>query len=67
VKYLAVAAGVAILILGVLYMFNQGNVNQKLAETKGFVRVCVDGVMYIQFPKGASVQYEKNGSIKLCN
>lgn len=27
---------------------------------------CVDGVLYLQFPSGASVAYDTNGKVKTC-
>jgi len=31
------------------------------------LETCHDGVMYLQFSSGATVAYNKNGSIKLCD
>ncbi len=28
---------------------------------------CIHGVAYVQFPTGASVMYDRNGKILLCN
>ena len=36
------------------------------ATTTGFSRMCVDGVQYIQFTSGATVAYNKDGSVKGC-
>jgi hypothetical protein len=34
--------------------------------TGGATKECVDGVQYLQFTSGASVAYNKDGSIKRC-
>lgn len=30
-------------------------------------RICVGGVSYLQFTSGASVEYNRDGTIKTCN
>ena len=50
-----------------LLFFNQGRINTEIAQRVGYTKVCVDKVSYLVFPNGASVQYNENGSIKLCN
>jgi hypothetical protein len=37
-----------------------------VANTTGYSRTCVDGVMYLQFPSGATPQYNINGSLRGC-
>jgi hypothetical protein len=37
-----------------------------VANTTGYSRTCVDGVMYLQFPSGATPQYNIDGSLKGC-
>ena len=34
--------------------------------TGGAAKVCVDGVMYLQFTSGATVAYLPNGQIRTC-
>lgn len=65
---LAIGIVVVLLLLGgSFYFLNEGHVNQKMAQMKGFTRVCVDDVSYLQFPSGATVQYNADGSIKRCD
>lgn len=43
-----------------------GRLNRAEAHWTGSAKVCVDGVQYLQFPSGASVQYDKNGHVVTC-
>lgn len=43
-----------------------GKIDRGVANLTGYSKSCIDGVSYIQFPSGASVEYEKDGSIKTC-
>ena len=44
-----------------------GYTDRKLAAfTGGASKTCVDGVEYLQFTSGASVAYNKDGTIKTC-
>jgi len=36
------------------------------ANLTGYAVSCVDGVAYLQFPSGVTVQYDRNGRIKTC-
>ena len=36
------------------------------ANITGHAVTCVDGVAYLQFPSGVTVQYDKSGRIKTC-
>lgn len=36
------------------------------ANITGHAVACVDGVAYLQFPSGVTVQYDRNGRIKTC-
>lgn len=38
-----------------------------VASTSGWSRVCVDGVAYLQFVSGVTVEYTREGKIKVCN
>ncbi len=38
-----------------------------IANTKGHSVECVDGVVYLQFPSGATVGYNRDGTIKVCS
>ena len=43
-----------------------GYVGRINATYTGFSKMCVEGVSYIQFTSGASVQLDKNGKIVEC-
>lgn len=43
-----------------------GKTDQLVAHYTGYSKVCVDGVQYIQFTSGASVQYDKDGKVVNC-
>lgn len=36
------------------------------ANITGYSRECVEGVSYLQFPSGVTVQYTTDGKIKTC-
>lgn len=36
------------------------------ANVTGYAVSCVDGVAYLQFPSGVTVQYDRSGRIKTC-
>ena len=50
----------------VLALTGCGKVDQVVGALTGYSKICVDGVSYLQFTSGASVQYDKNGKIVLC-
>jgi hypothetical protein len=37
-----------------------------VANATGYSRTCVEGVVYLQFPSGATPQYNIDGSLKGC-
>lgn len=43
-----------------------GKTDQLVAHYTGYSKVCVDGVQYIQFTSGASVQYDQTGKVVTC-
>jgi uncharacterized protein YxeA len=55
-----------ILLLLLLSITGCGYFERLFATTKGYSRMCVDGVEYIQFTSGATVAYNTNGTIKTC-
>lgn len=60
---------VAVLLVcwGLLDIFlSTGSAHRKIAEYTGYSAICVDGVKYIQFTSGASVQYDTNGKVVTC-
>ena len=36
------------------------------ANVTGHAVSCIDGVRYLQFPSGVTVQYERDGRVKTC-
>ena len=55
------------LIVGLLSLQGCGWFDRKLAAaTGGATQTCVDGVLYLQFTSGATVAYNKDGTIKTC-
>ena len=44
-----------------------GSWNRTVAHYTGHSEVCVKGVEYVQFPSGASVEYDRNGKVVTCN
>lgn len=59
--------GIVVLLIVIYASMQQGKINKAIAEMQGNSELCVDGVKYLQFPSGASVKYQTNGSIALCN
>ncbi len=43
-----------------------GYADRKVAALTGYTRHCIDGVSYLQFPSGATVEYTPEGKIKTC-
>lgn len=39
---------------------------QVSSVTGGATKVCVDGVVYLQFTSGATVAYNTDGTVKVC-
>lgn len=37
-----------------------------VANATGYSKACVEGVVYLQFPSGATPQYNVDGSLKGC-
>jgi uncharacterized protein YceK len=44
-----------------------GNVNKMTAGWTGYTEVTVDGVVYLQFPSGVTVKYNKDGTVVTSN
>lgn len=45
-----------------------GKMNKATADWgRGYTEMCIHGVGYLQFPSGASVEYDKNGQILRCS
>lgn len=43
-----------------------GQCQRNVAVITGHSKICVDGVSYLQFPSGVTVEYQTDGTIKLC-
>lgn len=57
---------VVVLIAAGMLLSGCGNVNHVVAGWTGSTETCVDGVKYLQFPSGATVKYNTNGTIATC-
>ena len=55
-----------ILSLIVLTLTGCGDLARNAASLTGYSRICVDGVQYIQFTSGATVQYNAEGKVVVC-
>ena len=58
----------AILVaLAAVMLVGCGALDRKMSELTGDPsKVCIDGVLYLQFTSGASVAYTPEGKVKLC-
>lgn len=43
-----------------------GKVDRMVAHYTGYSKICVDGVSYLQFTSGATVQRDRNGQVVRC-
>ncbi|OHA01148.1 MAG: hypothetical protein A3H71_02595 [Candidatus Sungbacteria bacterium RIFCSPLOWO2_02_FULL_48_13b] len=57
---------VAIALLTCLILSGCGNIERNIAGLTGFSRMCIDGVSYLQFTSGVTVEYTREGKIKTC-
>lgn len=55
-----------VLIICSITLCSCGVAEKFTAGISGSSKGCVDGVQYIQFTSGASVAYNTDGTIKLC-
>lgn len=62
----AVSVGLVLMYLAIDAYLSSGSVHRKIAEYTGYSTICVDGVKYVQFTSGASVQYDTNGKVVTC-
>jgi hypothetical protein len=51
----------------VLLITGCGKVSRIEAAYSGYSTLCVEGVSYLQFTSGATVQYTPDGKIKTCS
>lgn len=43
-----------------------GGVDRSIANITGYAKSCVDGVQYLQFVSGVTVQYNQSGQVVTC-
>ena len=43
-----------------------GKFDRGVAKIKGSAQSCIDGVLYLQFTSGATVKYNRDGTIATC-
>lgn len=55
-----------LVIAALLLLSGCGAMSRGCAVTTGYDRVCVDGVSYLQFPSGVSVEYNADGTVRKC-
>lgn len=55
-----------IFILGVIMLSGCGSVERMNAKMIGYSKMCIDGVSYIQFTSGATVQVDQLGKPISC-
>lgn len=56
-----------LVLLFLLIISACGSFQRGIATYTGYSKICVDGVEYLQFTSGASVSYNINGTIKVCD
>jgi hypothetical protein len=57
----------AVLLLLALALTGCGWFDRKVtANLTGYSTSCIEGVRYLQFPSGVTVQYERDGRPKAC-
>ena len=52
--------------LVLLTLASCGQYERTVAKVTGYSEVCVSGVVYLQFPSGATVKYQSDGNIARC-
>lgn len=57
---------VLIVLAAAITVSGCGMMDRTEATLTGYSDHCIDGVMYYQFRNGATVAYNKNGTIKTC-
>ena len=56
-----------LIVITVLFLSGCGFISREKAKLFGGAStVCVEGVLYLQFPSGSSVAYNQDGTIKKC-
>lgn len=60
-KYSILAAAVVAVM-----MSGCGKADRIIAHYTGYSKICIDGVSYLQFTSGATVQRDRNGQVVRC-
>lgn len=55
------------LLIAIFILNGCGNFSRSKAYVFGNSSECVEGVSYLQFPSGVTVQYGRDGKIKGCD
>jgi uncharacterized protein YceK len=59
---------ITLVLLTAIILSGCGWVDRKKASLAGgATKVCIDGVMYLQFTSGASVAFTTDGTVKTCS
>ena len=56
----------AVVTLLALGCWGCGSISRTTASLTGYSKSCVDGVSYLQFPSGVTVQYDREGKVVRC-
>ena len=56
----------ALVVLLGLTLCGCGGLKRTGAILSGWTKTCVEGVSYLQFPSGVTVQYDRSGKIVAC-
>lgn len=57
---------VVVLVTIVVASVGCGSLGRQVAQFTGWSKTCVEGVSYLQFPSGVTVQYGTDGKIVTC-
>lgn len=57
---------IAVLLTASFVWVGCGNLSRTTANLTGYSRQCVEGVSYLQFPSGVTVEYTPDGKVKTC-
>lgn len=53
-------------LVAVMMTAGCGKADRMIAHYTGYSKICVDGVSYLQFTSGATVQRDRNGQVVRC-
>lgn len=55
-----------IVVVVIVVLSGCGQYERGVAQMTGYSKICIEGVSYLQFSSGATVQYTRDGKIKGC-